>query len=157
VIISYMFALLGDTQSQYKLGKYYWHRNNAYLANKWLYYSAQQGNTNAGRLWVKLVKTLSSQWDKQYPRALDWQNLIISKAHIGNPQAQYQLGLLYQYGQTYANMHDALIWYRKSSQSYYPAALLKLGIVYDMGIGVRPNKWLARHYYLTGEWYAHHE
>lgn len=150
MIIVWFLAELGNAKAQYQIGHDFLLQRNYERAERWLYRSAQKGDDSAGKAWVRLVKQLSEEWDRHSPTSLDWYHLITAHAQAGFPEAQFQRGLLDEYGQTYANMKAALIWYHKSAQSFYPPALLKLGIVYDMGLGVRRNKWLARHYFRLG-------
>lgn len=147
-----VLAHLGNTQAAYHLGVAYQRGDgvaqNYQKAEQWLLRAALQGSRPAAKAWTQLIKTAALQWDQQHPqnRQLDWLQLIRSKAQEDDPVAEFQLGLLYQYGQTYADMPAALYWYKRAALSFYPPALLKLGNVYDRGLGVRQNKWRAQYY-----------
>lgn len=143
-------ARRGDALSQYQLGQLYWLGQGVQQDKQrgldWLYQAAEQGDRLAQQNWVKYIIQLSQEWDRLYPQrqAYDRFRLIIAKACHNDPVASYKLGLLTEYGGLYTL---ALRWYRRSATSYYPAALLRLGFLYDNGIGVIKNRWLAAYYY----------
>ena len=159
MMVTIMWAYLGNTQAEYRLGHAYLYgygvTKNYQRAEHWLLRAAQQGSDAAGKSWTRLVLSLSAQWDHQQPhhKQFDWYHIISAQAQANDRPAQFQLGLLFQYRQTYASLSQALMWYRRAAASYYPPALLKLGFVYDRGIGVRPDKWLAQHYLRLGRLY----
>lgn len=159
MLLTLLWAHLGNTKAEYQLGYAYEYgygiSKNYQAAQRWLLTAAEQGSDAAGRAWSRLIMTRSQQWDQLHPRfqAYDWYHLLVAHAQQRDPAAQFQLGLLYQYGQTYASMPQALQWYRQAAASYYPPALLKLGFVYDRGLGVKANQWLARYYLRLGRQY----
>ena len=137
IILTIVAAYLGNTQAEYRLGY-------AYLYGVGI----TRNNKAAGKSWSHLVLRLSACWDQQNPsyKQYDWYHLIVRKAQLNNRPAQFQLGLLLQYGQAYTLMPQALVWYHRAADGYYPPALLKLGFIYDKGLGVKPDKWRARYY-----------
>lgn len=61
-------------------------------------------------------------------------------AEEGQAIAQYNLGLIHEYGRGVAqNDVEAVEWYRKASVQGMSAAQYKLGIMYDNGWGVAPS------------------
>jgi uncharacterized protein len=70
-------------------------------------------------------------------------------AEAGDPEAQFNLGLLYYDGlgipQSYS---DAVLWFKRSADQGYEKAELNLGAMYGVGKGVHKNliesyKWLS--------------
>jgi len=59
----------------------------------------------------------------------------------GSATAQYELGLLYEYGRG-VDQDDfiALYWYEKSAAQSFTNALYRLAILYDNGWGLLPDK-----------------
>ena len=61
-------------------------------------------------------------------------------AEQGQAVAQYNLGIIYEYGRDVRqNDVEAVRWYRKSSEQGVSVAQYKLGIMYDNGWGVPPS------------------
>ena len=61
-------------------------------------------------------------------------------AEEGQATAQYNLGLIHEYGRGVArNDVEAVDWYRKASVQGMSAAQYKLGVMYDNGWGVAPS------------------
>lgn len=142
-------AELGDVVSQYQLGQLYWSLQNKEQSLDWLYRAAGENHRLAQQAWVKHIIELSRQWDQQYPQQQSYSRyqLIMAKAHKGDPVAAYKMGLLAQYGSVYSKDQRSLYWYQASAKSYYFPALLRLSFIYDNGIGVVQNHWLAAYYY----------
>jgi TPR repeat protein len=58
-------------------------------------------------------------------------------AERGDPEAQYRIGLMYEYGKGYPkDMAQAVAWLRKSAAQNHAAAQTELGILYATGDGV---------------------
>jgi len=68
-------------------------------------------------------------------------NQLYNLASNGSASAQYELGLLYEYGRG-VNQDDAiaLFWYEKSAAQNFSDALYRLAILYDNGWGALPDK-----------------
>jgi len=76
--------------------------------------------------------------------------LLFYLASSGSAEAQYELGLLFEYGRG-VDQDDAtaLIWYERSAAQLFPDALYRLAILYDNGWGPLPDKKRALDLYLT--------
>ncbi len=63
-------------------------------------------------------------------------------AEEGNPEAQYNVGLMFLKGQgvIYKDDNEAVKWFRKSAQQEYPKAQFNLGVMYSEGLGVPQDK-----------------
>jgi uncharacterized protein len=58
-------------------------------------------------------------------------------AEQGNPDAQYNLGLAYEYGRGVTRDHAAAAnWFRKAANQGLAVAQLSLGVLYENGLGV---------------------
>lgn len=58
-------------------------------------------------------------------------------ADLGNAEAQYNLGILYEHGLGIAqDSTEAVKWYRQAAEQGYAAAQLSLGVLYEIGGGV---------------------
>ncbi|HEV3239955.1 MAG TPA: tetratricopeptide repeat protein [Casimicrobiaceae bacterium] len=58
-------------------------------------------------------------------------------AERGNAEAQYRVGLMYEFGKGYdADMAQAIIWLRKAAAQGHVAAEVELGVIYTTGDGV---------------------
>ena len=60
-------------------------------------------------------------------------------AQQGNPEAQYQLGNLYEDSRLPQNYSEALRWYEKAAQKGLAKAQVRLGNLYNRGLGVAQN------------------
>jgi hypothetical protein len=68
-------------------------------------------------------------------------------AEQGDPEAQVQLGLLYEQGQgVERNLDEASRWFQLAAEQGYAPAQANLGDLYEFGDGIRSNK-AAAHYY----------
>lgn len=66
-----------------------------------------------------------------YTTAMAQWNLL---AEAGNPEAQFNLGLMYHSGLSgKVNEHEAVRWYKKAAQNGYPKAQEFLAIAYREG------------------------
>jgi hypothetical protein len=58
-------------------------------------------------------------------------------AERGDPEAQYRIGLMYEFGKGYPkDMRQALAWLRKAADQRHVAARVELGVLYTTGDGV---------------------
>jgi TPR repeat protein len=58
-------------------------------------------------------------------------------AERGDPEAQYRIGLMYEFGTGYAkDMQQAIAWVRKAANQGHVAAQVELGVLYTTGDGV---------------------
>ncbi|KAI8889040.1 hypothetical protein K501DRAFT_329415, partial [Backusella circina FSU 941] len=92
--------------------------------------------------------------DEQLIKNLDNDNLKIDsstldKAKLGFHQAQYKVGeaYLHKSPRTKIDCLKALDWFTKAAAGHYPDAEYKIGILYDYGYGVVPNKRVAIEWY----------
>jgi uncharacterized protein len=63
-------------------------------------------------------------------------------ASEGNPEAQFNVGLMWHKGQgvIYQDDNEAVKWFRKSADQEYPKAQFNLGVMYSDGSGVPKDK-----------------
>ena len=71
------------------------------------------------------------------------------QARLGNPEAQYQLGLMHEKGLNglKPDLKKAIEWFEMAAQSKHPKAQLRLAEFYEFGNGVPQNRVTARSYY----------
>lgn len=79
------------------------------------------------------------------------QNLELTKtlgfAQNGNPRAQYNLGLMYEYGNgVRVDYAQAAYWYQKSADQGFAEAQFNLGVMYYHGQGVPYDNAQARYW-----------
>ena len=73
---------------------------------------------------------------------------LTDRAKIGDPVAQYDLGVRYQRGDgVKQDIKRAVKWWEKSAERDYAPALYNLGVAYAQGIGARKNASKAIAYY----------
>ncbi len=95
---------------------------------------------NAGNISAQLV--LGALYNKGglIPRddkvAAQW---FQKAADQGNPEAQYQLGTLYESSQLPQNYALATAWYNKAAQKGSAKAQVRLGHIYSRGLGITQN------------------
>jgi len=65
---------------------------------------------------------------------------IEKAAQQGNPEAQFQLGSLYEDSQLPRDFTQAFNWYFKAAQKGSAKAQVRLGHFYSRGLGVKPNQ-----------------
>jgi uncharacterized protein len=59
---------------------------------------------------------------------------LLTRANSGSTEAQFQLGLAYQYGRgVERSAYEAVRWYRMAANSGDPAAQNNLGFLYETG------------------------
>jgi TPR repeat protein len=60
-------------------------------------------------------------------------------AQSGNPEAQYQLGLLHEDSQLPQDYREAIRWYERAAQKGLAKAQVRLGNIYSRGLGIPQN------------------
>ena len=84
-------------------------------------------------------------YDGNYAKAFD---LYTKAANKGLPEAQYELGLMYDdEDDDYYNPEEAVRWYKKAAEQGHPNAQYNLAVSYDFGDGVREDDSLAMSWY----------
>ena len=84
---------------------------------------------------------------KNYEEAAKW---LKKAAGLGDPNAQYNLGVCYYSGQGVPqDFEEAAKWFRMAADQEFPAAQYNLGLCYATGKGVKKNrteavKWFRR-------------
>jgi len=83
-------------------------------------------------------------------------------AEAGHGNAQYQLGVMYEYGRGLVRSDaNAVIWYRKAAAQDIVAAQYRLGVLHDNGWGVDRNYPQAAYWYrkaaMVGHGFAQHD
>jgi TPR repeat protein len=74
--------------------------------------------------------------------------VLFAAAERGEPQAQTQVGFMYETGRGLPQDYMAAVyWYRRAAEQGYPRAMHLLGLMYDKGQGVAEDyvtahKWL---------------
>jgi TPR repeat protein len=72
----------------------------------------------------------------------------VAAAQAGDPEAQYQVGYMYQVGQGVgADPVTALQWYHKSAEQNFANAQSQIGYLYQYGVGVPQDYVEALHWY----------
>ena len=67
-----------------------------------------------------------------------------ASAEIGNPEAQFSLGRMYNKGEGVRRNHrEVAKWFRRAAEREHPAAQLHLGVLYATGNGVIQDYVLA--------------
>ena len=73
---------------------------------------------------------------------------IQNSAFTGNPQAQYELGQMYEFGRGVGQDYTvAMKWYIESANQNYAAAQYAIGLLYEHGRGVEVNVSTAAEWY----------
>ena len=104
----------GDTEAQYKVGNYYFSRNNFSEAAEWYRKAAEQGHSKAR---TRLGDCYYNKGEYFYNRgyyseAVDWYRRAAELEHSG---AEFKLGLCYETGRGVArDYYLAVKWYAKS-------------------------------------------
>ncbi|HHH51339.1 MAG TPA: sel1 repeat family protein, partial [Campylobacterales bacterium] len=69
-------------------------------------------------------------------------------AKAGNPKAQFDLAVMYARGRYVSkNEKEAFNWFHKSARNGFVEAKYYMGISFEHGRGVKPNKYLARYWF----------
>ena len=117
----------------------------------WYQRAAEQGHAaaqyNLGRIYGKLAKIESKSPVTVPPPALYAEGeptalfkTTTTAAKKGDSNAQYNLGLIYFYGQgTAKNPAEAAKWWREATTNYHPAAEHGLAYLQAKGIGIQRN------------------
>lgn len=88
---------------------------------------------------------------EKYYKLKDYANALkvwASLAEQGNPDAQYKLAWMYDFGTGVSeNNTEAIKWYRLAAEQGHVSAQYNLGIIYDTGEGVSQNKITAVKWY----------
>lgn len=95
-----------------------------------------------GRAWAGFQEGLAAFYQLDYETALrEWRPL----AEQGDPNAQYQLGLMHFRGEGVPqDYRKALTWYRRAADQGDADAQLNLGLMYAEGYGV-PQDFVQAH------------
>ena len=84
-----------------------------------------------------------------YGRTPEQRLELIKKAHEGNAEAQWEVGLMHENGEGVTQSYEeAAKWYEKAAAQNYPAACNNLALLYHSGKGVKTNLKAAEKYYL---------
>lgn len=95
---------------------------------------------NAGNMSAQLM--LGALYNKGGAIPRDDQKAVVwfqKAAQQGNPEAQYQLGSLYENSQLPQSYSDAIAWYERAAQKGSAKAQVRLGHIYNRGLGVSQN------------------
>ena len=112
---------------------------------------------NLVSIFLLLLLTLHSVLDADFKKGLDaakkgnfetalkeWRPL----AEQGDSYAQYNLGLMYDYGEgVIEDDTQAVYWFRKAAEQGHAKAQYNLGLMYDYGGGVIEDYTLAVYWY----------
>ena len=72
-------------------------------------------------------------------------------AERGDAEAQYRIGLMYEYGKGYPqDKLQGIVWFKKSAAQNHAAAQTELGIIYALGDGVKQDDALAVAWFQKG-------
>ena len=129
-------AVLGDTSSQIamlRIGK------SEAIIQHWANILDQKG-IPLGRNTLRKTGDLDMSVNPTYCE---------QSARAGNPEAQYQMGLMYEKGMNglKPDMKKAVAWFETSARAKYSKAQLRLAQCYEFGNGVTKNQDTARAYY----------
>ena len=73
---------------------------------------------------------------------------IQNSALDGNPQAQYELGQMYEFGRGVGQDYsEAMEWYLKAANQDFAQAQYAIGLLYEQGRGVKANATTAAKWY----------
>lgn len=77
---------------------------------------------------------------------------VKKRAEDGNPNAQYELGCMYEYGGegVVQNCAEASCWYQKAAEQGVAEAQVKLGWIYRNGLGVERDLGKSKYWYCKG-------
>lgn len=143
-------AASGSKEAQYQLCRMYKHGQgmaapDAGEAYVWCKKSAEQGYGPAEH---EIASSLQTGWGvaKDPAGALEY---YLKASKQGVPEAQYALGLLYEFGdggvkQSYYQARTLYMW--ASGKGYSPATY-RVGTLYEEGLGVRPSMAAAMLWY----------
>ncbi len=73
---------------------------------------------------------------------------VFGKAiHVGDPSAQYALGIMLYDGSLPENLEEAFVLMKRAAERNYLAAQLTLATFYGTGVGTKANNAEAIHWY----------
>lgn len=139
-------ADLGDSQAQTFLGICYRYgqgvKQNDSIGAEWYRKAAMQGDSVA-------QYNLSNYYFSKYD-SIEGVRWLMKAANNSMLQAQYEMGLLYQYG-TIVTQDSSLAaeWYMKAALHGHSNAEYRTGMCYEYGIGQEKNDSLAARWYET--------
>lgn len=97
----------------------------------------EQGDANAQLEYGRLLKTMGNGVDQDWEKAVEMLQLA---SENGNPDAQWELGLMYEYANHIAqDQSKALDLYRRSAESGSPIGLYLVAHCYQHGIVVEED------------------
>jgi hypothetical protein len=134
------WAEKGHAEAQYRLGNLYEHGRGVEPslseAKKWYGRAAGQGHVVARRRLEALEGRMASAGGESV--ALKWYQ---DKAAEGDPDAQYNLGFMYETGFSVPKDYGrAAQWYETAANKKNVPAQLRLGLMYLAGIGVKQSE-----------------
>jgi hypothetical protein len=97
---------------------------------------------------IVLVLGLGATADAAGARKNAGATALFAAAEQGDPQAQTQVGFMYETGRGLPQDYMAAVyWYRRAAEQGFPRAMHQLGLMYDKGQGVAEDyvvahKWL---------------
>jgi len=96
-------------------------------------------------------------WQKADTNNLSSYKQLHKLASKGSAAAQYELGLLFEYGRGVAQDDaTAAFWYEKAAAQFFTNAQYRLAILYDNGWGLKSDKVKALGLYKTAAEKGHH-
>ena len=96
-------------------------------------------------LYAGLKKNAAAYDKKNHAQAIE---VFKPLAEKGDAKAQFQLGLMYDRGQSVPQDYaQAVIWYRKAAEQGFSDAQINLGVMYDIGLGVAQDDAQALNWY----------
>jgi TPR repeat protein len=113
-------------------------RNNQTINLSHLKEDAYSGDRRSQLLLGSLYEDGKQGVRKNFPKAAKWYR---KAANQGYPQAQYNLGLLYEEGKGMTkNYHQATRWYKRAAEKGLSEAQNNLAVLYILGKGVARDK-----------------
>ena len=121
---------------------------------------AKMGDTKSQILLYEIYTFGSELSPPVFSRKFKYLKILANKNLLW---AQQELAQLYFMGYTWQLKHDfhkAMYWYKKAAKNGDSKAMIRIGTMYEKGIGVKRNMWEARHWvrkaYKTGDLDAHY-
>lgn len=106
----------------------------------------EQQSRSADEAYLEARKIDRRNGQDELKDAVRLYNIAASAGHSG---ACYQLGMLYLEGRGVGkNAMEAKKWFERAESGFYPAATLKLGWIYELGLGVKADPEKKQAYYL---------
>jgi TPR repeat protein len=103
-----------------------------------------------GFLWlIVLALAFAAPADAASARKNAGATALFAAAERGDPQAQTQVGFMYETGRGLPQDYMAAVyWYRRAAEQGFPRAMHQLGLMYDKGQGVAED-YVAAHKWLN--------